>query len=887
MAAADALMLPSRRFRRFDRAEIEQSIAARFEAQVRAGPQRLAAQCGADSLTYGRLNEAANRIAHDLLQRRGAAVEPVAVVLGQGTALLAAILGVLKAGKLYVPLEHSHPRERFVQMLRASRAAVAIAGGPAATLLHGLAPALQIVDPGDIDPGLPADDPRLEVAPDAPAYIYFTTGSTGEPKGVVDSQRNVLHNVMRYSNALAIGDDDRLTLLQSPSFSGAVSSMFAALLNGAASFPFDVRTATPAQLADYVDRSAITVYHSVPAIFRSFLRTPRVFASVRIIRLEGDQSSRFDLELFRRHFGPECTLVNGLGTTETGIVRQFFVNRDTPIPHDVVPIGYPVQDMDVQVLTDDGKPAPFGAAGDIAVSSRYLAVGYWQRDDLTAQAFVADPADPARRRYRTGDIGRMHADGCLEHLGRKDALTKVRGVMVALADVESALGRLASIREAAVAVKPGRLGEHRLIAYCVPQPGTIVNASAIRRELVQRLAPQMIPSAYVAVDRLPLNENLKVDRGALPDAPHERPLLDQALVAPRTVAETRLAHLYEQLLQVAPVGVLDDFFDLGGDSLLAIELIAAIAESFGVELPLSALAAGATIERIATVLVNREFAQAPIVALQSEGRKPPFYFLHGDYVDGGRFCRDLARDFDPERPFFAVTPCGLDGDSAPDSIEEMAERHLRALRERQPQGPYYLGGNCNGGLVAIEMARRLVASGERVERLVVFRATARNARFAALRSGIERCGGLLRVPAARQRTAVRHLRWFLEAWATRTPSQRLGLLFAKLARAPLWRRPGAAVPARFAGGAPSATELLAQTYMSAASNYIPLGYDGPLAVLWPEREADLESADEALAGWRRIAPAAELEIVPGDHLAAVTVHAKVFAERVAARLAGP
>ena len=884
-------MLVSARFRRFDRAEIEQSLNARFEALVRAGPARLALQCGRDSLTYLQLSEAANRIAHALLARRGSTAEPVAVVLEQGVGLIAAILGVLKAGKLYVPLEIGAPRERFAHMLRDSDAAVVISNASALPLLKQLGTSkLEVLDVADVGCGAPADDPAIDIAPDRPAYIYYTTGSTGEPKGVVDSHRNVLHNVMRYTNALAIADDDRLTLLQSPSFSGAVSSMFAALLNGAASFPYDVRTSTAAQLADYIDRSGITVYHSVPAIFRSFLRTPRVFSSVRVVRLEGDQSSPADLELFRRHFGPDCTLVNGLGTTETGIVRQFFVGHDTPVAHAVVPIGYPVEDMHVQVLGEGGEPAPFGTAGDIAVRSEYLALGYWNRADLTTRAFVADPHNPRLRTYRTGDIGRMHPDGCLEHLGRRDALTKIRGVTVAIADVEAAIGRLPSIREAAVGLKPGRRGETRLVAYYVPQPDASVTTSAIRRDLVQLLAPQLIPSAYVAMERLPLNENLKVDRNALPDPPSTRPLLDQPHVASRKPLEAQLVCIFEQLLQVAPVGVLDDFFDLGGDSLLATELLAAIEEAFGIGLPLSALLAGATIECIAAALARASEAQPSIVALQPEGRKPAFYFLHGDYVDGGLFCRDIARHFDPDRPFFVVTPCGLDGDDAPDSIEEMAERHLQALRERQPHGPYYLGGNCNGGLVALELARRLGLSGERVERLIVFRSTSSNARFIALRTRIEGFARLLHVPAPWQRASMRHCRWFLQAWTAQTPLRRFGLVLDKLGRSARWLfnrakdlRGGPDDAAR----ASSRTERLIRTYMDAVSDYIPLGYDGSLTVLWPERETDLESAEEALAGWRRISPRAELETVPGDHVTAVTVHAEAFAQRLAARLAGP
>jgi amino acid adenylation domain-containing protein len=879
-------MLRSDRFHRFERSEIEQSIASRFAQQVQANPTKLAAACGGATLTYAELDRAANRIAHALLARRGSDSEPVAVVLEQGVALLAAILGVLKAGKCYVPLERGHPRDRFAYMLRDSRAAVAVASDAALPLLAEIAPALDIVVEGRLDDGAPTDDPKLDIEPARPACIYYTTGSTGEPKGVVDSQRNVLHNVMRYTNALAVADDDRLTLLQSPSFSGAVSSMFAALLNGGASFPLDVRGSTPAALADAIERGGLTMYHSVPAIFRSVLRTGRQFPSMRIVRLEGDQASPADIDLFRRHFGPRCTLVNGLGTTETGIVRQFFIGHEGPLPRDVVPIGYPVEDMDVQVVDERGQPAAVGAVGDIAVRSRYLALGYWQRTTLSERAFVRDPLDPEARIYRTGDVGRMGADGCLEYLGRKDAVTKIRGVSVAIADVEAALAKLPSIQEAAVAVRTAR-GDRRLVAYLVPQPGAELDVSAIRARLAEAYPPPLIPSAFVTMPRLTLNENLKIDRGALPEPDGKRPPLGVPYRAARTLSETQLVQVFETLLQVAPVGVLDDFYDLGGDSLLATELILAVEADFGIRLPLSIMSVEATVEAIASA-IDANVQRAALVALKSAGSKPPFYFVHGDYGGGGRFCRGIARNFDPDRPLFLLSPCGLDGNPAPPSIEDMAERHLQALRGQQPRGPYYLGGVCNGGLVALEMARKLTASGERVEQLIVFRATARNARFIRLRLAIERCARLLPLPVAWQRGAARHLRWFLEAWSARTPAERIGLVAEKLARlARELPMAAAAVVRRVAPGqpAPQRAAPLNEIYMKAVCDYIPPPYAGRVSVLWPAVEAGLESADEALVGWRRIAPSAKLEVVPGDHLTAVTVHAKGFASRLSAMLA--
>ena len=868
----------------FERAAIQQSIPSRFAGQVTAGPERVAATMGPDSLTYAQLDAWSNRVAHAVLAARGDRPEPVACVVEQSLALIATILGVLKAGKMYVPLEAAHPRDRLAHLLRDCGASLALVDRGAAPLLRELGGAsLQVLPIDELEAG-PDEPPSVDVEPGAPAYIYYTTGSTGQPKGVVDSHRNVLHNVMRYTNGLGITRDDRLTLLQSPSFSGAVSSLFGALLNGATSLPWDVRKSSAAELADYVDGAGVTIYHSVPTIFRSFLRGERVFSHVRIVRLEGDQAALLDVELFRRHFGPACVLANGLGATETGIVRRFLAGRETPLPGGIVPIGYPVEDMDVAVLDDDGKPAPAGTVGEIAVRSEYLALGYWNRPDLTQRAFTADAEDPGKRVYRTGDLGRLREDGCLEHLGRKDLRTKIRGVTVAIAEVEAALAGLPSMREVAVAARAATGQERRLVAYYVAAPGARPTVSEIRRHLAERLPPQMIPAAYVPVERLPLNRNLKVDRGALPAPSRARPPLDGAYAAPEDPTQAELVRIWQELLEVEPIGIRDDFFDLGGDSLLATAMLAAVEEAVGGRVPSTILLAGSTIEQVAASLASESTADTALVPLHPDGSRRPLYFLHGDYLGRGVYSRKIARALGSEQPVFALTPCGLDGEEAPATIDEMATRHLRVLRAHQPHGPYRLAGNCNGGLLAFEMARRLVASGETVERLIVIRTSAANARFSGIRARVEAAGHRLGMSAEAQRAAVRRLRQFATAWAQRGAGRRAALVLDKLAKlarlVATRRRPEASLPV---AKPVTRRDVLIDTFMTAADDYVPLSYAGPLTVLWPAQEP--EPAADALRAWRRVSPRAEIEVIPGDHLSSVTAHAAALATILARRLA--
>ena len=863
----------------FERSELAQSIPRRFARQVAAGPERIAAKVGPQAITYAALDRWASQVAHALRADNGRS-GPVALVVDQGLSLLPAILGVLRAGRIYVPLEAALGRERLAYLLRDAGAGTAVVSAAAMPLVRELGGAeLHLIDLDAVPPDGPAEAPDVEIAPDTPAYIYYTTGSTGAPKGVVDSHRNVLHNVMRYTNGLAIGPRDRLTLLQSPSFSGAVSSMFCALLNGARSLPFDVRAAGPGDLADYVEREGVTIYHSVPTLFRSFLRGERTFPSVRVVRLEGDRAARLDADLFRRHFAPGCLLANGLGATETGIVRRFLLARNTPLEGEILPIGYPVDDMEVSVLDEDGRPVPTGVVGEIAVRSDYLALGYWNRPDLTASAFVPDAT--GRRTYHTGDLGRLRADGCLEHLGRRDARTKIRGVTVSLAEVEATVAALSFVREAAVVVADDARQERRLTAYYVPAAGAEPTVTELRRHLAERLPPPMMPARYVRLAALPLNQNLKVDRAALPTPDGARPALDQAYVAPADPTQSELVRIWEELLEVSPIGIRDDFFDLGGDSLLATAMLAAIEEGLGVEAAPSLLLSGTTIEQVAAGLYA-PMADPEVVPIQPGGSRPPLYFLHGDYLGRGMYSRRIARALGPEQPVFALTPCGLDGEPAPPTIEEMADRHLRALRRHRPSGPYRLAGNCNGGLIALEMARRLRAAGETVDPVLVIRTFAGNVRFARAQAVIERLGGWLGLGAATRRRLVRRWRWFAEAWHASTPSGRIRLVGGKLLR--LVRRPpaDAAAAPRAATAGPDARDTLIETFMDATADHVPRPYPGKIVVFWPAEET--EPVDEARRWWRRISPLAEVETVPGDHLTAVTVHGEALGRRLAAHL---
>lgn len=686
---------------------IEQSLCARFAAQVVVHRSCLAVRDLRISLTYGELDGWANGIARAVLDRTGDGSDPVPLVFAQGAASAAAILGTLKAGKAYVSLEPTDPRgAQIVDSVNAVLLLTDEEHRDAARAVAGDRPVVVVDAIGS------ADDPDIETAPDALAYVFFTSGSTGRPKGVLDAHRNVLHNVLRYTNTLRIAPTDRLSLVQSPSFSGTVSSLFGALLNGAAVFPFRLEQGGVGQLAAWMRDEQVTIYHSVPAIFRALLRSDaRSFPDVRVVRLEGDRAASLDVELHHRRFGGGSVLVNGLGLTETGLVRQLFVDRGMTIERGVLPVGYPVRDMDLLIVDDDADEVSPGASGEIAVRSRYLALGYWNDPELTDERFLK--AGEART-YLTGDLGRLREDGCLEYLGRRDGELKILGNRVEPAEVEAELIRVPGVKEAAVATREGRRGEGRLVAFVVMDEGHVLCASDVRTTLEQRLPSYMVPSTLSAIDELPLGANGKVDRRALPDVPD----LTGARL-PADDLERLVARVWEDVLEVRPIRADDDFFALGGDSLAAVEIIAGLEQGTGTSLPVSVLAGSPTVAGLADVLrTGQPSVQSSLVVLRSDGDRAPVVLVHGNTGNLLHYA-SLVPLLDRDRPVWGLEHLATDDLS----VDAIAASHVRSLTREDPSGPFLVVGFCYGAVVARELACQLRAEGHEVSLLALLGVT--------------------------------------------------------------------------------------------------------------------------------------------------------------------
>jgi amino acid adenylation domain-containing protein len=565
----------------FDKADIEQSVSNRFERQVEKYGNRLAVKCAALSLTYRELNRRANRIAHAILADRRKKREPVALLLEQGVPAVATILGILKAGMFYLALDPAFPVDWLMSILEDANFPLIMTNNAnflsAITLGYDTG---NIINIDEVDANLPDDNPGLAVSPAAFAYLYYTSGSTGQPKAVAQTHRHALHQVMTYTNRLGLCARDRCTLLHSHTFSASRLDIFGPLLNGATVMPFSLATDGVRRLSHWLREEEITVLHWVPSAFRSFLgsgASDAIFPSVRMVILGSEPLMPRDVELCRRHFPAACTLVNRFGTTETGNICFCLIDQHTEIGAEAVPVGFPIEDVEVLLLDEAGGEVEFGQIGEIAVRSPYFS-GYWRQHEATRTGFFPDVSSPGKTIYRSGDMGYVLPDGCLVHLGRNDLQVKVRGYRVELGRIEEVLLEHPDVREAVVVASGAPPDDIRLVAYVVARDRARMTSSTLRRFLESRLPVHMVPGIFVQLSVLPLTPAGKLDRRSLPEPWLENRAVEDRYVAPTNALQKSLAAVWVEVLAVPRVGIYDNFLDLGGHSLLANRIIARITE---------------------------------------------------------------------------------------------------------------------------------------------------------------------------------------------------------------------------------------------------------------------------------------------------------------------
>ena len=613
---------PDPSFAQFKKADIEQSIPARFEQQAEKYPDRLAVKNGGLTLSYAELNRAANRLAHAIIARRGTNQESVALFLQHGIPAVIAILAILKAGKRYIPLDSGFPAARVAGILEEAEAPLLLTGD------RDFSSALAFVrEPGDIlnidtlDAGLSMGNPGLSISPDSLAYLFFTSGSTGRPKGVAHTHRNVLHQIMTYTNGLRLTPEDRVTLLHSHGFSASRLDIFGALLNGAALFPLLPAEEGISGLGRRLIDEGLTLFHWVPTAFRHFAEAladtldrtgetdgKELFPPLRLIVLGSEPLTSRDVELYKRLFSSDCVLVNRFGSTETGNMTWFFMDKQADVTGGTAPVGYAIEDAEALLLDESGKDVGSNQIGEIAVKSAYLPTGYWRRPDLTADVFSPAPGAPGKMIYRTGDMGRRMADGCLLHLGRKDFQVKIRGFRVDPGEIESALADHSAIASVVVTARQDNLGDMCLVAYFVATTSPPPSTSTLRQYLEARLPAYMVPTVFISLKALPLTPSGKVDRQALPEPILARPDNEAvSITEPRTHVEQILTGIWSSVLGIVSINTHDNFFELGGNSLQAMMIISRVVSSFKFEISILDFFKRPTVAHMAEIIGSTNF----------------------------------------------------------------------------------------------------------------------------------------------------------------------------------------------------------------------------------------------------------------------------------------
>lgn len=586
---------------------VASSIPARFEKIVEMYPDRLAVKTADRGSTYDQLNRAANRVTDAIWEQCDAGNDPVAILLRNTGDTIAAILGVLKAGKIYLPLDPTLPSSRLGYLIDDAQARLLItdmqSAAAAQQLLLGKTLPTLIID-NFLDGSQPAKNPKLPIVPDRLAALLYTSGSTGTPKGVVHSHRSLLHLVMRYANGCRVSITDRIALLRTLTVIGGTSHTLGALLNGASLFPFDLKREGIMNLISWLRSHEVTMCSFGPKLLRSIgeiVGEAEPLSRLRRVTLSGEPVYKADIELCRRLFSSDCVLINSLGSTEAPVSMQYSVGQHEGVAGELVPIGYPTQDFKVTLRGENGQIAGDGAVGEIELQSRYLAIGYWNNAKLTQAKFLPVSDDREARIYLTGDLGRYLPDGALLHLGRKDLMVKIRGYRVELEEIERRLMDHPEVKDAGVTAWERTKGEKYLAAYIVPRNPIRPTIARLQSFLRETLPDYMVPSTFMFSDALPIT-NGKLDRKALPEPDGKRPVLSTAFALPTNEVETALVSIWEKILDVRPIGISDNFFDLGGHSLSATRVVSRIFKHYQLEIPLQSLFQSPTIAEMAAVI---------------------------------------------------------------------------------------------------------------------------------------------------------------------------------------------------------------------------------------------------------------------------------------------
>lgn len=698
-----------------------------FAEQAERTPDKTALIFGDRSQTYAELNRYADNISNLLVSSGIESGSTVGVFVHRSPELVGCLLGVLKAGCQYVPLDPHYPANRIAFMIEDADVSCLLTESGLTGLLPKSERQIFVIDDEATQPRARTVEFSQPVTTgDAAAYVIYTSGSTGEPKGVVGTHRGAMNRFEWMWDKYPFSADEVCCQKTSLGFVDSVWEIFGPLLKGVPSviIPDDV-TRDPDQFIQTLADHAITRLVAVPSLLEMLLaRNEDLRHRLPSLRLCVSSGEAISPELTRRFKEalPDTILLNLYGSSEASADSTCYeVTADAARSTRPVPIGRPIDNTQVYILDRNENPVPTGVPGELHIGGAGLSRGYLNRPELNESRFMRDPFRSESRLFKTGDLGRYRPDGNIQILGRVDDQVKIRGMRVEPGEIEAKIKQLDSVREIAVVAREEPAGNRFLVAYVSSDDRTAVEAE-LRSYLPQVLPEHLVPAFFVFVDALPKTTSGKIDRRLLREGPEFKPRSTSEWIAPRNELEQKLSEIWETTLGLDSISVTSDFFELGGNSLVAVKLFYEIEKVLDRKVPLSTLFRAPSIEKLAALLQQSHSLthESCLVSIQPKGSLPPFFCVH---AAGGNvlFYRDLARRLGSEQPFYGIQARRIGGAQVAHSdVKDMASCYINEMRTVQPKGPYYFGGASFGGLVAVEIAQQLREQQEDVAFVALF-----------------------------------------------------------------------------------------------------------------------------------------------------------------------
>jgi amino acid adenylation domain-containing protein len=844
--------------------EISGSIVLAFEEVVSRFPHLCALRWLDESWTYAEINTRANRLAHYLIASGVRQEEIVGVLSQRSPQTLIAFLAILKAGGAYLSLDPAYPEDRLKYYVENASVKTVLTDVTHPDVL-GSTSATLVTDYERRASDCPATNPKCLTTPGSAAQVFFTSGSTGHPKGVVIEHRGVLR-LAQFVDYVEIGPKENVLQITPLNYDVSTFEIWATWLNGACLVLPAPGLTSINDLASAFRTFQITLVllpsSLIPLLLEQELES---FQTVRQLVVGGDVLPPICAEKFLGRY-PDSRLVNAYGPTENTVITSTYrVELEKPMPSRLS-IGRPIQKTEVLILDEDLQPVSPGKTGEIVITGDGLARGYLNQPELTARSFVqiTDASGASVRAYRSGDLGRYLPDGNLMFEGRIDEQVKINGVRIELGEIKSVLLSNPQVAEAEVLVSE-KAGIKRLEAFVVLKTASALDVPALREFLAKKVPLNWLPTTMRILLSMPRGPGGKVDRRVLMSEISAPPTsADDVEAEPQDALERVIWKIWKEVVPGIPFGRHDRFADLGADSLSALKVVAKVEALIGRRIGLNSLLIGGTIVDMANAARRVGPAVRPplMIRVQSgETNKQPFFFAHGDYTCGGLYCQRLARIVGPERSFYAISPQGTFGEALPPTFEEAGASVLEQVRSVQPKGPYYLGGYCNGALAMYEVAQQLINSGETVIALVLLDPP--DLYFVELRQKVMALGRRFGLKDSDSRSISHKIAEWIELYNAFGPMHFVSELFKKVR---------VKIP-QYAARCVGTTDLeqswnanLDLHYYVVIADYEPKLYRGLAGVHVILREGEDLYRPRQIKYWNNVIPNARFKIVSGTHL---------------------